>query len=700
LFAIAAVALVALAGIAPANNYWKVNTVTNSTSGRGLWDAAAWRTRLYLRKATGALPELTWGQLWELTSEPGGFALESVIKEGRSVGGAMTNPYVRASDLESGGRIFRARCAMCHGADGTGWRAPSLNRPGLKHGDSDFAVYKILTDGIPGTAMTSTGLSLAERGQVIAFMRTLQLRSAVEEEAPSRTPIAVSGEKIEKSRAGSKDWLAYSGSQAGWRYSSLAEITTANVAKLRTLWIHQFDTSEQKFEATPLAVGGTIFTTAPPATVYAFNGQTGEVVWRYERKLPADLRICCGSVNRGLAILDSSVFFGSLDGYLVSIDANTGSVNWQVQIAPWSAGYTITGAPLIANNLVIVGVSGGEFGIRGFLAAFDAKTGKERWRFNTIPGPGEKGHETWESDGWRTGGGATWVTGSYDPALDLIYWGVGNPSPPFDGSKRPGDNLYTNSVIALNASSGKLAWHFQFTPHDEHDWDSNQTPVLANLTINSVERKAICWPNRNGFYYVLDRTTGEFLVGVPFVEQNWAQGVDSAGRPVRVEGSVTNTGRLTRPGVWGGTNWQPIAFDPDKALVFVHATEGASVFTKSGAQRQVRGENGEVLGSGSIPAGPLVTVVRALDASSGARRWEYRSPTPKMGDYGGLLATAGGLVLGASGGVLFALDSGNGKELWRVALGGATLISPVSFALDGHQVIVISAGKALIVLGL
>ena len=244
---------------------------------------------------------------------------------------------------------------------------------------------------------------------------------------------------------------------------------------------------DPKIEATPLVVNGVIFTTEPPSSVVALDAKSGNVIWRYSRNLPSDLPVCCGRVNRGLAVLGGSLFWETLDGYLFALDANTGKVMWQTQVADPSDGYTLTGAPLIANRLVVVGVAGGEFGIRGFLAAYDPETGKQVWKFMTIPGPGEPGHETWENDAWRTGGGPTWNTGSYDPSLDLLYWGVGNPAPDFSGDVRPGDNLFTNSVIALHASSGKLAWHFQFTPHDEHDWDSAQNPILADLLIRRHE---------------------------------------------------------------------------------------------------------------------------------------------------------------------------------------------------------------------
>jgi alcohol dehydrogenase (cytochrome c) len=360
----------------------------------------------------------------------------------------------------------------------------------------------------------------------------------------------------------------------------------------------------------------------------------------------------------------------------------------------------MTGAPLVVNKLVVVGIAGGEFGIRGFLAAYDAETGKQVWKFNTIPGPGEPGHETWENDAWRTGGGPTWNTGSYDPSLDLIYWGVGNPSPDFSVDVRPGDNLFTNSVIALHATTGKLAWHFQFTPHDEHDWDSAQTPILADLSIDGTMRKVICWANRNGFYYVLDRVTGTFLRGVPFVEQNWAEGLDANGRPRLVSShSISSTGQLIKPGVIGGTNWQNAAHDEKRGLVFVPATEASGVFTK--AANPKRGDRELYQGSAGTQQSTQ-PVVRALDAATGARRWERFSPRMERepGQYSGLLATEGGLVFGASAGYVFAMDSTTGQELWRVSLGSSTLAPPISFSVDGRQVVVVSAGHAMFMFGL
>jgi alcohol dehydrogenase (cytochrome c) len=365
----------------------------------------------------------------------------------------------------------------------------------------------------------------------------------------------------------------------------------------------------------------------------------------------------------------------------------------------------MTGAPLIVGQAVVVGVAGGDYGIRGYLSAYDPATGRQIWKFDTVPGPGQPGNETWQSDAWKTGGGATWATGSYDPVLDLLYWGVGNPAPDFSGDPRPGDNLFTDSVVALHGATGQLAWHFQFTPHDEHDWDSTQTPVLADLSIHGANRKVICWANRNGFYYVLDRVTGEFLAGVPFVEQNWAQGLDSKGRPILSGANELSTGgRLTKPAFGGGTSWQNTALDQARGLIFISATEGASVFTKA-IEPTPRDRSRQLfLSSAAITPEMPTLVVRALDVTTGTKKWEYFSPSLKEGpfshSFSGLLATGSGLVFGASGQTAFALDSDTGRELWRVLLGGDTRAAPISFTVDGRQVIAISAGRSLFLFGL
>jgi alcohol dehydrogenase (cytochrome c) len=682
-------------------------TVWYSVPDAWKWERVLWRARLFARKAEGDVPDLSWRELWFM-SVRSGFGLAGFVQQSYSLEGSVVNPYVTSEDQQSGARIFRERCAACHGNDGTGGHAPQLNRSKLNHGDSDFAIYKIVRDGIPQTGMRAVAMSPQERWQVLGYLRTLQLATSSQntEQLPP-IDIQVSREQIRAAGTSPDQWLTYSGSLDGRRYTPLTEITPENVSRLRVRWIRQFDTTESKSESTPIVVGGVIFSTEPtPSNVVALDARSGDVRWRYKRTLPDKLPTCCFQANRGLAILGNVLFLGSLEGYLVAVNAITGSVIWQTEVARPSDGFTMTGAPLIVNGSVVVGVAGGEYGIRGFVAAYDAETGRQQWKFNTIPGPGEFGHDTWKNDAWRTGGGPTWVTGSYDPSLDLLYWGVGNPAPGLQGDVRPGDNLFTDSVIALHASSGKLAWYFQFTPHDEHDRDATQTPILADIPIKGVLRRVICVANRNGFYYVLDRSTGEFLVGVPFVKQNWAKGLDSAGRPILSSDADTSpSGRLTRPGVGGGTNWQNAAFDPQSGSIFVPATESASVFTKSLNPR--RGDLGFYAGSyGGEYEGPEERVVRALDVATGAQKWErWESFLPNRtkafaNGYSGLLATGGGLVFGASGGFIFAIDSATGHELWRVFLGGDTYAAPISFTVDGHQMILASAGRALFAFGL
>jgi alcohol dehydrogenase (cytochrome c) len=530
-------------------------------------------------------------------------------------------------------------------------------------------------------------------------MLQANFHEATNVEQPHAT-IDVTSQRLKAAGTKPDEWLMYSGSYNGWRRSPLAEITPANVAMLRLRWVKQFDSNDPYVEATPLVIGGVIFMVAPSSTVSALNAKTGELIWEYKRTIPTDLPLCCGHNNRGLAAYNNSIFLGTLDGYLVALDASDGKVIWQTLVASPDDGYSITGAPLVVNNSVVVGIGGGEYGIRGFLVAYDALTGQQQWKFDTIPGPDEVGHETWGNNAWRTGGGPTWNTGGYDPSIDILYWGVGNPSPPFSGDVRPGDNLFTDSVIALHAKTGKLAWYFQFTPHDEHDWDATQTPVLADLPINGQTREVLCWANRNGFYYVLDRRTGEFLAGKPFVELDWASGLTAAGRPILTElAKVSAAGRRSKPGVDGGTNWQNAAFDPKRGLLFIPATEGSSVFTKGTLNKVGREQHGLYIGSGFSQVEPAMPVVRALDAVSGRRTWEYY-PSAARREYSGLLSTEGGLVFGASGGVAFALDAATGREVWRLALGGATKSAPISFAIDGRQVIAVTAGRELFVFGL
>lgn len=700
--AMTVVLLLVMAGTAGVYWYPASHKIMSDAPVGKIWYAVTCRARFYLDKAHGRVSELSWFELWRLTLPKNGFhcAPGSSLEAGLNYSSNATD-----TDLKAGARIFRERCTVCHGADGNGGPVgPSLTRSEYNHGDSDLAIYQVLRDGIPGTAMPPAHLRFRESLQVMAHLKMLQAHvSENNRPAVPHLAIQVSSKQLEDAAADTSEWLTHSGSFNGWRHTSLAEITTANVARLRVRWIKQLDIKDPNIEATPLVINGVIFTVAAPGDVLALDVKTGDVIWEYKRPFPPDLHVEV-PVNRGLAVHGSTLFFGTLDGYLVAINANDGNVIWQKLVVPPSSDYAITGAPLVVNHSVIVGVAGGEFKIRGFLAGYDVSTGQQQWKFDTIPGPGQFGHETWGGDAWRTGGGGTWVTGSYDPSTDLLYWGVGNPSPAFSGEVRPGDNLFSSSVIALRASTGTLAWYFQFTPHDEHDRDATQTPVLADILIKGTLRKVICWPNRNGFYYILDRITGEFLAGVPFVEVDWAKGLTSTGRPILTDvAKVSTAGRRTRPGVSGGVNWQNPAFDQKRGSIFVPAVESSSVFTKSPPGSDLDGGNGFFVGSGWTEVGPATHKVLALEAASGKRKWEYIAPwsnDSNNGNFSGLLSTEGGLVFGASGGILFALDADTGREVWRVPLGGSTKSPPISFKVDGRQVIAVAAGRSLFVFGL
>src|SRR5271154_1174233 len=381
----------------------------------------------------------------------------------------------------------------------------------------------------------------------------------------------VSFDRILTANKEPQNWLTYSGNLSGQRYSELTQIRPDNVKSLEMQWAFQARSTE-KFETTPIVVDGKMYLTQAPNDIVALDAETGRTFWIYNYTPSTDARPCCGRVNRGVAILGDTLFMATLDSHLIAIDATNGHPIWNVEVASAKAGYAMTLAPLVIKDKVIVGVAGGEYGIRGYISAYDAKTGKEAWRFYTIPGPGEPGHETWAGDSWKHGGAPVWLTGSYDSSTNLTYWGIGNPGPDYNGKVRVGDNLYSDCVVALDADTGKLKWYFQFTPHDVYDYDSVQVPVLADIDWKGKNRKIMLWANRNGFAYVLDRTTGEFLDGKPFAKVTWATGLDERGRPMRVAANnPTSGGTPTYPGPLGATNWYSPSYSPRTGLFYIPA---------------------------------------------------------------------------------------------------------------------------------
>jgi alcohol dehydrogenase (cytochrome c) len=397
-------------------------------------------------------------------------------------------------------------------------------------------------------------------------------------------------------------------------------------------------------------------------------------------------------------VLDDKLFVATLDCYLVALDLKSGIERWATKVADYKSGYSMTMAPLAIAGKVVVGISGGETGIRGFVDAYDAMTGKQAWRFWTIPGPGEAGHETWSGESWKTGGGATWVTGSYDPELKLVYWGVGNPGPDWNGDVRPGDNLYTCSLVALDGDTGRLRWYFQFTPHDTHDWDATHVPVLFDGEISGRQRKLVAIANRNAFYYVLDRSTGEFLAGRAYAKQTWAHGLDAKGGPIRAPNSEpTEKGALIWPNLNGATIWFSPSYNPQTDLLYVAVREVGAVYFKRDAEYK-EGTFYAGGGENELPADDASGAIRALNARTGEMRWEFKLHSPAGAS---VLSTAGGLVFsGTDEGNFFALDAGAGKPLWDFQTGGSISSNPISFTMDGHQYVAITADRVLYVFGL
>jgi alcohol dehydrogenase (cytochrome c) len=503
------------------------------------------------------------------------------------------------------------------------------------------------------------------------------------------------------------NWLTYSGNLNGQRFSTLSEITPGNVKDLTLEWVLQMRPPAEpasKYEATSLVVDGVFYTVQPPNVIVAADARTGRVFWTYAHTPSAAARVCCGRINRGLAILGHRLFMGTIDGYLIAVDARDGRLLWTTALGRPEAGYAVTLAPLVVKDKVIAGTAGGEYGISGYLAAFDPETGKQVWKFNTVPVPGEPGNETWAGESWRRGGGSIWTTGTYDPALNLTYWGVGNPGPDWDGSVRAGDNLYTASVIALDADTGTLKWHYQFTPNDEFDFDATQVPVLADLQWQGRPRKLMLFGNRNGFFYVLDRITGEFIRATPFTKVTWADGFDEKGRPHKIV-DVNEKGVLVYPNNQGATNWYNPSFSPRTGLFYIPTwADTYSVYT---SRKDQYVEGNQFTGGGATHDIPALTATRtnpralevgygaiqAIDPQTGSIKWAF-----KMTDVtdSGVLSTATGLVFaGGREGYFYALDAAKGDVLWKAMVGGQVAAGPITYAVAGRQYVSIPAGSAV-----
>ena len=674
--------------------------------------------------------------------------LRAIVAYLHTLNSAANEPA--SGNVANGERIFSSSCAGCHRVDGRGGAlGPDLSRIGASRSRALLTreirdASAVIAPGyLPVTLVAKDGQRIrgarkSEDAYSIQIMDTRQrlqgyikadLREVIAEKTslmpnftaerlkdgdlndligylstlrggatvPAATT-AASGITSQDLLDGLKNpgrWLQYSGDYTGQRHSPLTQVTPENVSRLSPQWTFQSDTLalSRGFEATPLVVDGVIYQTGPNGSAWAIDARSGRTFWRYRRPNAPDLTSgAVYPVNRGFAILGDRLFLVTLDAHVVALDTKTGTVVWEAVMEDYKAGYATTPAPLVVKGKVIIGSSGGEYPTRGFITAFDANTGKQLWRFYTIPNPGEKGSETWPSpETMIRGGAAAWVTGSYDPELNLIYYGTGNPNPDYYGAERKGDNLYTCSIVALDADTGELKWHYQFTPHDTHDWDSDHIPVLATVPIGGQPRKVVMVANRNGFFYALDRATGKLLVAKPFTDTNWAREIGADGRPIVLDEDGT---KKCIPDFWGGTNFMPPSFDPALNLFFVTARETCVTYFPVKPEI-VRGQSS--VGGGVRRVADRMFdygALRAIDPSTGARKWEMRYTTPS---FAGVMSTASGLVFtGDAEGNFVAVDARTGKALWHYPTGASIWgAAATTYMLDGRQYVLIPSGTNL-----
>jgi alcohol dehydrogenase (cytochrome c) len=488
------------------------------------------------------------------------------------------------------------------------------------------------------------------------------------------------------------NWISYNGDYSGRRYTSLAQITPDNAAQLRAQWIFHIRDSNE-LEVTPVVVNGIMFVTAAN-DAFALDARTGRQIWQYSRPVSEGLIDDASQHhNRGVAVWRTKIFLETDNAHLLCLDARAGHLLWDVAYAEGNKNYGATSAPLVVKDKVLVGTSGGDDGVRGFLAAFDAETGKLAWRFWTIPGPGEFGSESWPGKMYLRGGGTTWMPGTYDPELNTVYWGTSNPAPDFDGGVRPGDDLYTDCVLALDPDTGKLKWYFQFTPHDLFDFDAVETPVLIDAQYGGQPRKLLVQANRNGFLYVLDRTDGKFLSATPFVKKlNWAKGIDEKGRPIRTEAQPTADGMKVCPSFTGATNWYSPSFNPQTHLFYFLAQEDCGTFLLK-PEPFTEGRGYYATGVKRARDEKKEKILLAYNLDTGAFEWRY----PQIGEggsSGGTMTTAGGLVFfGDEAESYEAVDASTGAPLWHFTTGQGMHASPMSYAVQGKQYVAIASGS-------
>ena len=632
-----------------------------------------------------------------------------------------------AQTPESGRRQYDTLCSRCHGGDGRGGElGPAISTRLGSHTDRELAA--LIRQGLPGKGMPGVAVPDAAMRRLLAFVRTL---GSSEPDPPASITVKTTDGQVLEGHAlnqtshdlqlaagdtrvhllrrdgeryrpvtSQADWPTYNGQIGGNRYSTIDQINRSSVARLAPAWVFTIPDSS-RLEVTPVVVGGIMYVTTANEC-YALDAGSGRRIWHFKRPRTKGLAgDAAAGINRGVAVAGDRVFMATDHAHLVALDRFSGKLLWDATMADWRQNYGATSAPLAVGDLVISGTSGGDEGIRGFVAAFDQATGREVWRFWTVPRPGEPGAETWRGKAIDHPCAATWLTGTYDPALDIVYWPTGNPCPDYDGRERLGDNLYSDAIVALDARSGRLKWYFQFTPHDVWDWDAQQPPVLIDATWRGQPRTLLLHANRNGFFYVLDRSSGALLMAEAFVKNlTWARAIGSDGRPVLNPGQEpTRTGTKVCPAVEGATNWFSTAFSPATGLYYVQTLESCSIYTQ--APDTWRAGRSYYAGSTRQPAGERgQKFLRAIQIESGAIAWELPQTGP-ANSWGGVLASAGGLVFfGEDSGALMAVDATTGEPLWQFQTNATWKASPMTYVFDGRQHIAVAAGPNILAFAL
>jgi alcohol dehydrogenase (cytochrome c) len=642
-----------------------------------------------------------------------------------STAALFTALVLAAQSPEAGPALYDSLCARCHGSDGTGGEgAPSIAERLATRTDEEL--FEIVRAGLPG--MPPFRLEEEALAELARFLRALQpgqARAPDREEVETTDGRALEGIvlnraaldlqlRVEDGRihllrkegeryrevTSTADWPTYHGDYRGNRYSTLAAIDRKNVSRLGLKWIFALPGSF-RLQVTPVVIEGVLYATGPNEC-YALDAGNGRRLWHYRRpRTPGLVGDASAGINRGVAVSRDRLFMVTDHAHLIALDRFTGRLLWETTMADWRENYGATSAPLAVEGLVISGTSGGDEGVRGFFAAFDEKTGEERWRFWTVPKRGEPGSETWKGKDIEHPCATAWLTGTYDAESRTLYWPTGNPCPDFDGDHRLGDNLYSDSILALDVETGRLKWHYQFTPHDVWDWDAQQPPVLVDLDWEGSPRKLLLHANRNGFFYVLDRVTGALLRAKPFVKKlTWAREIGPDGRPVRNPGQEPSLeGTWVCPPIEGATNWFSTSFHPGTGLYYVQTLEKCNIFTKKPSEWRA----GSSYYSGSTRTPPEdrpQKILRAIDVATGAFAWEL----PQVGaadSWGGTLATAGGLVFfGEDSGAFMAVDAANGELLWQFQTNQQWKASPMTFAFDGDQIVAVASGPSILAFAL